>query len=112
MNRVFDNIIQNSIKYANVKNLEIEICAHDKENEVEIEIKDNGIGIDDDKLEKIFDEFYRGDESRTNSNIDGNGIGLYVCKYIVEKHKGKIEANNDNGLKLIITLPKGDRNNE
>lgn len=108
INRVFDNVIQNSIKYANVTNLQIEINAYSKENKVIIEIKDNGIGISDEKLEKIFDEFYRGDESRNSSSVEGNGIGLYVCKYIIERHRGTIKAVNDNGLKIIITLPKGD----
>ena len=111
MNRVFDNIIQNSIKYANISNLEISIYAHNKNNELEIEIKDNGKGISEEKLDKIFDEFYRGDESRTNTNVEGNGIGLYVCKYIIEKHKGSIKALNSNGLNIIITLPKGEEKN-
>lgn len=104
--RVFDNIIQNSTKYANVANLEIQIDARNDKNNVIIEIKDNGKGIEEDKIEKLFEEFYRADESRTKSNIEGNGLGLYICKYIVEKHNGKIKAKNDNGLKIIITLPK------
>ena len=105
MNRVFDNIIQNSIKYANSENLEIDICVCNKENEVEIKIKDNGNGIDEDKIDKIFEEFYRADESRSNSNVEGNGIGLYVCKYIIEKHQGSIRAQNEDGLSVIILLP-------
>ncbi|MBR2587587.1 MAG: HAMP domain-containing histidine kinase [Bacilli bacterium] len=108
INRVFDNIIQNSIKYASVPNLEIEINAYNEGDKVKIGIKDNGVGISNEKLEKIFDEFYRGDESRTSSSIEGSGIGLYVCKYIIERHRGNITAINDNGLKIIITLPRGD----
>lgn len=108
INRVFENILQNSIKYANVPNIEIEICAHNSGNNVEIELKDNGIGINNSDIGKIFNEFYRADESRTNSNIEGNGIGLYVCKYIVEKHRGSIKAKNENGLNIIISLPKGE----
>ena len=108
INRVFENIIQNSIKYANVPNIEIEIGAYDKKDNVQIEIKDNGVGISRNDVDKVFNEFYRGDESRTNSNIEGNGIGLYVCKYIVEKHGGSIEAKNENGLNIIISLPKGE----
>ena len=107
INRVFDNIIQNSLKYANVKNLTVEISAYSKENDVIIEIKDNGNGTDDENLDKIFDEFYRADESRTNSSIEGHGIGLYVCKYIIEKHGGSIKAENKDGLSIIISLPKG-----
>ena len=112
INRVFDNIIQNSIKYANANNLVIEITAQSIQNNVVIEIKDNGVGIEDNKLDKIFEEFYRADESRTNTNVEGNGIGLYVCKYIIEKHKGSIKAKNENGLNIIITLPKGEDNIE
>lgn len=106
--RVFDNIIQNSIKYSQSKDLKINIKSYEEDNNIKIEIKDNGVGINEENLEKIFEEFYRADESRTHNNIYGNGIGLYVCKYIIEKHKGTIIAENDNGLKMIITLPKGD----
>ena len=112
INRVFDNIIQNSIKYANASTLVIEITAKSIQNNVIIEIKDNGVGIENDKLDKVFEEFYRADESRTNTNVEGNGIGLYVCKYIIEKHRGSIKAKNENGLNIIITLPKGEDNIE
>ena len=83
-----------------------------EKNNIIIEIKDNGKGIEEDKIDRIFEQFYRCDESRTNSSKNGNGLGLYICKRIIGRHNGKIYAKNDNGLKTIITLQIGDEDNE
>lgn len=53
-------------------------------------------------MDKIFERFYRCDESR---NKKGSGVGLYGVKYIVERHGGFIQAENDGGLKLTLTFP-------
>ncbi|MDO5557415.1 MAG: HAMP domain-containing sensor histidine kinase [Clostridia bacterium] len=107
--RVFSNVIYNSIKYANTKNLSIIFNVKEEVNNILIEIKDNGKGIKEEKLDRIFEQFYRCDESRTNSSKEGNGLGLYICKRIIAKHNGNINAKNDNGLKIIISLPKLER---
>lgn len=100
--RVFDNIIENSIKYADTDNIKINMLVDNNEDSVIVKISDNGKGVDKDKINNIFEQFYRVDESRSNS---GSGLGLYVCKYIIEEHKGKIWAENNNGLTITIELP-------
>ena len=105
MKRVFDNIIENSMKYADIDHLVIQMKISKKNNSECICITDNGRGVEKEKLPHLFEQFYRGDESR-NSKNDGSGLGLYVCKYIIEKHGGKIEAMNQGGLSILIELPK------
>lgn len=106
--RVLVNIISNSIKYAK-KNIpgEINIEIKDFDSNVIISIADNGIGIDSENLEHIFDTFFRADVARTRVR-DGSGIGLSVCKLIVEKHGGRIWATGvpDEGTTIYISLNK------
>lgn len=100
--RVIDNIIENSIKYSEAEKLCVSINVKSDNDNVTIVVADNGKGIAENKLNSIFELFYRGDESRTNS---GSGLGLYVCKYITEAHGGKIWAENNDGLCVYISLP-------
>ncbi|MDO4555634.1 MAG: ATP-binding protein, partial [Lachnospiraceae bacterium] len=67
-------------------------------------IKDNGVGVKEEKLPHLFEQFYRGDESR-NSKNEGSGLGLYVCQYIIKQHGGQIYAANDHGLAVTMELP-------
>ena len=104
--RVVRNIISNSIKYRreDVKgNVIISLNEYDKS--VILEIKDNGIGVDKKSLVKIFDAMYRADPARSKQ---GSGLGLSVCKQIVELHSGLIWASSDgvSGLSIFISLPK------
>lgn len=101
LKRVFDNLVENSLKYAGADDLKITISAKNFGKETHLYISDNGAGVDDDKLSHIFEQFYRGDEAR-NSKNDGSGLGLYVCRYIVEQQGGEIKAYNDNGLTVEI----------
>ncbi|BEP28571.1 HAMP domain-containing sensor histidine kinase [Helicovermis profundi] len=106
--RVIFNIVTNSIKYANTKYLSIEIKLEDKnENEFYITIKDNGVGIELNKADLIFDKYYRIDESR-NQNTPGSGLGLAIAKTIVDNHNGKIYVNTKNkvGLEIKLELKK------
>lgn len=103
--RVFDNVIENSVKYADCDNLTVHIKVFGKNDKVRISIADNGKGVEKEKLQHLFKQFYRGDESR-NSKKDGSGLGLYVCKYIIEAHNGTIKAKNNNGFTICIELPK------
>ena len=111
--RIAENLIENSIKYADAKPLKIvfsvELESVENSYYLKIDIFDNGKGVEEDKLPHIFDLFYRGDESRNSSN-EGNGIGLYVCKYMVESWHGKISAYNQNGFHTKILLPVCGRN--
>lgn len=100
--RVFDNLLENSMKYTNVCQVKIEIEISHTGDAVQLEWKDNGPGVPDEKLDKIFERFYRCDDAR---NQKGSGVGLYVVEYIMERHGGSIQAENDGGLKLILTFP-------
>lgn len=88
ISQVIFNLITNAIKYSN-KNSHIEFKAKVTNKELFIYIEDNGQGILPEDTPFIFNKFYRGDKSR-NSKIQGSGIGLSICKYIVEKHYGEI----------------------
>lgn len=105
--RVINNIITNSLKYRRpeVKGL-IELTISEYEHTVIFEIKDNGMGVDRESLPRIFDTLYRADKARSNVR-DGSGLGLSVCKQIVELHGGLIWAQSEvgNGLSIFISLP-------
>lgn len=106
--RVISNILSNSIKYskADVKGI-FKLSVNEYEKSVIIEMSDNGIGVDRESLTKIFDLMYRTDPART-SVADGSGLGLSVCKQIVELHRGIIWASSrlGEGLTIFISLPK------
>lgn len=96
MKKVINNIISNSVKYMDKKNGEIDIRILDELDSVRIEIEDNGKGIAQKDLSKIFDRFYRTDASR-NSMQGGSGIGLSIVKKIIEDHGGYIWATSKEG---------------
>lgn len=101
--RIFDNLLENSLKYAMVRPVKIQIRVSEIKDFVLLEWKDNGKGVPEEKLDRIFERFYRCDESR---NEKGSGIGLSVVKYIMERHNGKAAAENDQGLKVQLYFPK------
>lgn len=111
--RVINNIISNSIKYSRdgVKG-KISLILDEYEHTVIIEIRDNGIGVDRKNLDKIFDSMYREDPARTKVS-QGSGLGLSVCKQIVELHSGTIWARSKQGegLSIFISLPKNEEEN-
>lgn len=106
--RVVNNIISNSIKYRrkDVRG-KISLIISEYEHSVIFEIADNGMGVDSKSLSRIFDTLYRADKARSNVS-DGSGLGLAVCKQIVELHKGMIwaQTNAEKGLSIFISLPK------
>ena len=104
MIRVFNNLVQNAVKYRVKEESVIEIRTKMQENQVCITIKDDGPGVAEEELQEIFTSFYRGDKARTQSG-KGSGLGLSIVKEIVEEHQGTIEAQNENGLAIIIRLP-------
>lgn len=103
--RVFINAIENSIKYRSNRPLEIVILANQDDDGVFINISDNGIGVSESELPRIFERFYRSDKSR-NLDIKGSGIGLSICREIISSHGGKIWAtgNDSHGLTISIRL--------
>lgn len=103
--RIFDNLLENSQKYAQRESLHIEIRIFLEGRDVVLSWKDNGEGVPREKLDRIFDKFYRCDESRTEK---GSGVGLYVVKYIMEYHQGQVKAENEKGLKITLRFPKAE----
>jgi len=104
MNKVFENIVENSIKYAADNQVTINVSLQASNELAIIRLKDNGPGVPVACLPKLFESFYRVDDARSNST-DGSGLGLSIAKHVIEKHGGKIYAENDNGLAIIIELP-------
>ncbi len=66
-------------------------------------VRDDGVGVPEKKLPFIFEEFYRGDESRNKK--EGNGLGLYIVKYLVEAMGGRVRAENAGGLCIHMWFP-------
>lgn len=96
MKKVINNIISNSVKYMDKSKGQIDIRILDETEAVRIEIEDNGKGIAQKDLPKIFERFYRTDASR-NSAQGGSGIGLSIVKKIIEDHGGYIWATSKEG---------------
>jgi len=106
LNQLFSNIIGNAIKYRDKnRNLTLEISSQTKYNKVIYSIKDNGIGINERHLLKIWDVFYRVDASAAEA---GEGLGLSLARRIVDKHKGKMwaESVEGEGSTFYIELQK------
>lgn len=107
MLRVLDNLVENSCKYAKTDHkLHLQLKAEMQADKVQITFSDNGPGMEEEKLTHVFEQFYRGDEAR-NAACDGNGLGLYVCRYIIEKQGGTIRAESHDGFHVKIQLPVG-----
>ena len=104
---ILNQIIQNSIKYKKDVNSILQINAKENKENVVLNIKDNGIGIKQEELEKVFEKGFTG----TNGRIDGKkstGMGLYLCKKLCEKLglSIEIESKKDEYTQVKITFPK------
>lgn len=95
LERAICNLIINSLKY-NERKTTLFIGINNNEEDIEIIIEDNGIGIKKEILDKVFEEFVRGDISRESSG--GSGLGLAITKKIIELHKGTIILNSYEGV--------------
>lgn len=106
LQRIFDNLLENSRKYSGAEPLKIRIALNREGGDFCICFSDNGAGVPEEKLPYIFDEFYRGDESRNKK--EGNGLGLYIVKYLTEAMGGSVRAENAGGLAVFMKLKKGE----
>jgi signal transduction histidine kinase len=107
---ILNNLLDNSIKYA-YNSGKIILDAEEDKNFVKISIKDTGIGMNQKQLTQIFNEFYKADPSR--HDFDSSGLGLPICKRIVERHSGSIWAESEGigkGSTFYFTLPIKDKN--
>lgn len=101
--RVFFNILDNAIKYT-LQGGTISLSDKIVSNKYVVTISDNGVGIREDVLNRIFDPFFRGDEARST---EGAGLGLTLSRKIIEKYKGTISIKSqvNKGTSVIISLP-------
>ena len=97
LKRVISNIVSNSVKYKSPdRPCVIEISVFDEGDYIHVELTDNGKGINMKDIPRVFDRFYRSDESRTSPQ-SGSGIGLAIVKKIIEDHKGRIWVDSVEG---------------
>lgn len=108
MGQVLDNVLSNAIKYqhGDPKRVDIHLKQNTLYNRMTIRIKDYGLGIPNNKVDRIFDRFYRVDKGRARK-MGGTGLGLAISKEIIEAHNGKIWANSveNEGTTVFINLP-------
>lgn len=104
--RILDNLFTNTVRYRKKHSSRVRILLSlDEQKElVRFVFSDDGPGVPEESLERIFDSFYRTDESRKNAE-NGSGIGLAVVKEIIKGHGGSVTAQNQNGLAIKIALP-------
>ena len=102
--QVFQNLIQNAMKFQNGKAPVVDISAKDEGDFWVFRVKDNGIGINPEHFEKIFKLFQR---LHTRDDYPGTGLGLSICKKVVERHGGKIwiESSPSQGSAFYFSLP-------
>jgi len=105
LERVFINLLGNAVKFT-PENGKITITAHSKDNIIQVDISDTGIGIPQDALPMLFEEFYRVDNP-INQQVKGTGLGLSLVKHIIQAHKGRIwvESKPGKGSTFSFTLP-------
>jgi len=106
LKNVLNNILENSVKYGKKPDgiMKIE-CVRDREDII-ITMTDNGLGVPDEDLNKLFDVFYRSDKARSNPS-GGSGLGLAISAKMIERMGGCVSATNanDGGLQIILKLP-------
>lgn len=105
LEQVLHNLVQNAIKYSPGGG-KIIVSGYKEKNEVVVSVRDEGIGIAPDQLEKVFDRFYRVD-NRVGRRVGGTGLGLSIAKGLVEAHGGRIwvESEPGRGSTFSFTLP-------
>jgi signal transduction histidine kinase len=106
LSELFVILLDNAIKYSPEKTT-ITVNASVSDHHVRVSVTDQGLGIAADDLPHIFDRFYRADKSRTQSDIQGYGLGLSIAKEVVEKHRGQITVSSvvESGTTFTVQLP-------
>lgn len=100
--QVFINLLSNAVNYTPVGG-KVGVVVKDEKNVVTVSIQDNGIGIDNKELPRIFERFYRVDKARSRDS-GGTGLGLSIVKHILEIHHGKVTVNSTVGVGTIFTV--------
>ena len=105
MRAVFQNLLENAIKYT-PKGGSVKLGLKEENNELLVSISDNGIGIPKEEQKNVFNRFFRA-KNAIKAETDGSGLGLFICKGIVEQHGGKIwfESEENKGTSFYFTIP-------
>ncbi|NIQ10139.1 MAG: HAMP domain-containing histidine kinase, partial [Gammaproteobacteria bacterium] len=101
MHQVFENLISNAVKYSPGGG-EIQIRSNLTKTGLQIDIEDQGTGMTEEQLERVFDKFYRADSS--NTAISGLGLGMSIVKTIIEAHSGHIKVKSALGKGTCVTI--------
>ena len=113
LKRIVKNIMDNAVKYSGRERVRMEIRAEKNTETLKILFSDDGQGVEEQQLGKLFDVFYRGDPARQRGK-DGSGIGLAVVRKAAEEMGGGAEAERSTlgGLCIAVTLKRGESDNE
>ena len=108
LRQVLANLIDNAVKYS-PDGGEVEVRLAAETGECQIEVADEGLGIPSSELERIFEKFYRLDPQQTRG-VGGSGLGLYICRELVERMNGRLEVDSEpgRGSCFTVALPTGD----
>jgi len=103
---VFENLLSNAVKYCEPESDPVKISLERRATDVIVRVEDHGIGIPQEELAHIFEPFYRVDKSRSK-DTGGYGLGLSLCKTIMEAHEGKIEVQSriEEGTTILLFFP-------
>ena len=104
--KVINNLISNAFKFT-PEGGTVKVMLRETDNEIQIEVQDNGVGIKDEDIDKLFDRFYQGRNS-SRLGLIGTGIGLNLSYSITKLHGGELTARSlEQGSSFMVTLPKG-----
>jgi K+-sensing histidine kinase KdpD len=107
LERVFMNLVSNAVKYTPAGG-SVTVRAWGENAQIKVEVSDTGIGIPEEALPRIFNEFYRAKNAKA-MEMEGTGLGLAIAKDVVEQHGGQISVESaiGEGSTFYVTLPKG-----
>jgi two-component system phosphate regulon sensor histidine kinase PhoR len=100
------NLLDNAVKYSR-EHGEVRLNARQRHGEIELTVSDDGIGITEEDLPRIFERFYRADKARSPDKVRGTGLGLAIVKHIAQLHGGRVEAESEleKGTTIRVILP-------
>jgi signal transduction histidine kinase len=107
LERVFMNLVSNAVKYTPTGG-SVMVRAWGKDDQIKAEVSDTGIGIPEEALSRIFEEFYRAKNAKS-LEMEGTGLGLAIAKDVIEQHGGQISVESvvGEGSTFYVTLPMG-----
>jgi len=102
--QVVTNYLSNGIKYSD-GNTEVELCINYTDKSITVAVKDYGLGISPKQLPFIFDRFFRAEKTK---NLEGIGLGLYICRQIINAHQGEVwaESKEGKGSTFYFSIPR------